>query len=192
MFGMSNVKQLELNPIPYPKILELNDLPQFKNQFVYIIKSYKQQGLAVVINREDDDVYVRISDWDGNILDTSKGECFKFVERHSRQFITLMNIAGIPKAIFYITKDNDDFVLVDVRLSINKFSSPGMIRDLFSNIIKTQEVIKVGNLDDDLLDAIKDGKGKFNQDIIIKTSVFKTVTINNCLFPMYAMVHHQT
>ncbi len=78
--------------------------------------------------------------------------------------------------------------LVDIRLSLDKFSGPGMVRDLFSKVIPTQEVMKVEILDDQSLEAIKNGVGNYSGDLIIKASTFSTIIRDQELIPSYAIV----
>ncbi len=63
-----------------------------------------------------------------------------------------------------------------------------MIRDLFSKIYPTQEVVKTIALNDDVLKAIENGSGSYKGNLILKCSKFKTVVRGNELLPLYAKI----
>ena len=175
--------------LSYPKVLTLAEMPELTGKFVYFIRAYKQQGLAVLIARQKDDVYMRIGDWDGKLLNPIQSESANaFVKKHSPGLISLMSSAKIPQALFYLSVDGADIRLVDIRLSLNKFSGPGMVRDLFSKTIETQEVLKIDNLTPEAMTAIKNNEGSYTGNLIIKPSAFKTVDRNKVMFPMYGLV----
>lgn len=172
--------------LSYPKILTLDEIPDLVGKFVYFIRAYDLQGLAVLIARQKDDVFMRIGDWDGKVINPKESEmATKFVQQHSQSFISLMASAAIPQGLFYISTD---MRLVDIRMSLNKFSGPGMVRDLFSKVIDTQEVLKIDSLTPEVLTAVKGNSGSFTGDLIIKPSAFKTVDRNKVMYPMYGLV----
>ena len=103
----------------------------------------------------------------------------------------MMQAIQLDQAIFYIVKD-DVYRLVDIRLSVDKFSGPGMVRDLFYKVVNTQEVISVINLDQDAIDAIIDGRGSYSGKLILKSSAFHTVYRDDKVMPLYATVRYQT
>lgn len=191
--GLSNLPSI----LSYPKILSLDDLrSEIANQFVYVIRAYVEQGLAVVIKRESDQVFLVIGDWDGNPIPLAEGShplremAISFVQRESPKFVEMMRILGIPQAMFYISAISDtDWKLVDLRVSLNNFHGPGMIRDIFSKVFPTQEVLKTVVLNPDVLDAIQRNEGTYSGELILKCSKFKTVQRNTELLPLYARVH---
>lgn len=182
--------------LSYPKILDLDSIPEIKEQFVYICRAYPENGLAVLIKRspEDDDVSLMIGDWDGNPIPLDSDEhlfhpaAIYFATEESVKFIELMKCVGLTQAIFYLSIEDDELVLTDIRTSLNKFAGPGMVRDLFSKIIKTQEVIKIEHLNDQVLQAIQNDQGSYQGDLIIKCSAFKTTERGNEMLPLYARV----
>jgi predicted AlkP superfamily phosphohydrolase/phosphomutase len=139
-----------------------------------------------------------MADFNGNRVDpvNSRGPQARmgkeFLEKHNQKFLSLMAAAKIPQGLFYIVKQKRKLRLVDMRTSLNKMAGPGMIRDLFSKVIDTQEVIKVVTLTPDIITAIKNGKGSYTGDLILKTSAFKTITRgtkpNQRMYPVYAKV----
>lgn len=182
--------------LAYPKILELEDVPEIEGQFVYVIRKYPEDGLAITISRDlkNDEVYLAINDWDGQPIDlTNENHSYQwaaldFAMHDSSNFVAIMRSANIHKMILYVSVDEEELKLVDLRTSLNKFYGPGMIRDLFAKIYPTQEVIKTISLDENVLKAIKDGKGSYEGNLVLKCSKFKTITREKELFPLYAKI----
>lgn len=190
--GLSEIPTL----IAYPRTLELKQIPEIKDQFVYVIKGYTEQGLTVMICRDlnSGEVFLSIGDFDANPIDLTNDAnplqkiAIEFARNDSPGVIGLMKVAKISQLILYIAVYEKQPILVDLRISQNKFYGPGMIRDLFSKVYPTQEVIKTIALSQDTIEAINRGEGSYQGDLILKTSAFKTVTRGNELLPMYARV----
>jgi hypothetical protein len=181
--------------LSYPKLLTLNDIPEIYNQFVYVIEGYQDKGFGALIYRSDDNVYIKFGDFDGKIIDMSKTQpkgVQIFVSKYFPKIINLMKTARIQQSIYYFTVAKDDICLVDMRTSLNKFSGPGMLRDLFAKIIPIQKVIKTATLNQDMLNSIKAGTGSYAGNLILKTSSFKTIIRNENnkqnMYPMYAVI----
>ena len=182
--------------LSYPPILDLKDVPEIEGQFVYVVKAYPEDGLAITIYRdlEAGEVFLSINDWDGNPIDlTNENHPYQwaaidFAQHDSSKFVSLMQAAAIEKMLLYISIDNEELRLVDLRSSLDKFYGPGMIRDLFAKVYPTQEVIKTIALDENVLDAIKRGEGSYKGNLILKCSKFKTIVREKNLLPLYARV----
>lgn len=167
--------------LPYPQLLSLDVAPSIKDTFCYVIKHYGVDGLSVLIYRrpDDDQTVVLFGDWYGNNIDIQTKKPDKltnaandFVSKDVQTFINLMHSIGILQAQFFLSLD-DEPTLVDMQLSLNKFAGPGMIRDLFGKIYRTQEVRKTEIIDDRAMQAIEAGTGSYDGDIILKPSSFK-------------------
>jgi hypothetical protein len=179
--------------LAYPEIQKFDLIPEIVDQFVYVIKSYPTKGLTVLVYRKDETVYFKFGDFAGKTLDPTNNKQVKlFMEKYSAKFVELMATARIPQAIYYLVAEKDKMRLVDMRVSLNKFAGPGMLRDLYGKIIDTQEVLKTIQLNSETIEAIKKGTGSYKGGLILKTSVFKTVTRGNApklmMYPMYAKV----
>ena len=61
-----------------------------------------------------------------------------------------------------------------------------MVKDLFSKVLRVPETIDVAKLDGDILNAVRDGTGKYSGNLIIKPSAFRTT--GDGLTPLYAKV----
>ena len=183
-------------PLAYPRILDLEDIPEIKGQFCYVIKGYPENGLAITIYRdiEEGSVYLSINDWDGNAINLAdenhpyQWAAIDFAQNDSSKFVAIMQSAAIVKMILYISVDGDDLKLVDLRASLNKFYGPGMIRDLFAKIYPTQDVVKTIALDEATLEAIERGEGSYKGNLILKCSKFKTIVREKEMLPLYARV----
>jgi hypothetical protein len=191
--GLSEV----ITPLSYPRILDLKDIPEIAGKFVYVIRGYPEDGLAVTIKRDPakDDVWVIVSDWDGNNIPLNdakhplQGMAMGFVRSDSPKFIEVMRLLKIPQAIFYLSANKDgEFTLVDVRTSLNKFCGPGMVKELFSKVVNTQEILSTTYLTPEVMSGIQNNVGSYQGDLILKTSAFKTIQRGKEMLPLYARV----
>lgn len=193
--GMSKLPELP-SILPYPEILHLTDVVELKGHLAYIIKGYGDNGLSIMINRDDDNVYVSIGDWNGNNIDLTNqshhyyNHSMKFIQEDSSKFVGMMKLLNIKQLMLYFVPENeDDIRLVDLRSSLNKFYGPGMVKDLFGKICLTQEIIETKILDDEAVKSIIDNdKGSYSGNLILKCSAFKTIIREKKLLPLYAKV----
>jgi len=179
--------------LAYPDILEFKELTKhIRGKLIYPIKYYGLDGFSIVIYRDKEDVCTRIGDWDGNIINLekhSKGpEIVEYLNENLRAILTIMKYVNIPQAQYYFSMDKD-IRLVDVRVSINKFMGPGMLKELFEKTVKVQELIaKPILINDENVSLIKEGQGPFKGNVIVKTSYFGTVEKEKALLPLYGKV----
>lgn len=168
--------------LPYTKLLALNETPNIKGVFCYVIKHYGSEGLSTLIYRQpnEDGVTILFGDWLGNSIDIQTNNPTRltdaannFVSQHVVKFVNLMHSVNILQTQLFFGIDDDGLILVDMQLSLNKFAGPGMVRDLFGNLHRTQEVVKMEIIDDRALEAIERGTGSYNGDLILKPSSFK-------------------
>jgi len=195
MSGTSNIIELP-DFLPYPDVLPLSKLPEINGKLVYIIDQY-EDCIAVNVLIQEENICIRFGNWDGDPIDIQQGsnlskEAHQFIGQYLDQTVRLFRTIGLNQALLYIGMLNGEMQLVDVRLSLDKFSGPGMIRDLFSKVIPTQNVRKIVNADDEALEAMNAGKGSYSGDIIIKSSAFETVERQTpkgkSLYPLYASI----
>jgi len=177
--------------LSYP-IMLLTDDDIIVDKFCYIIKHY-HDGFSCLIERDttDDNIAIRFGEWDASIIDLNKqheklAHITSFCSDYVVKFIEIMKYTSINKMMcyFYIGSNNE-LILCDVRISYNKFIGPGMLNDIFGKIIKTQEVIEISTISSNILDDIKHKNGKYNCDVILKPSRFKTTTYNEDIIPLY-------
>lgn len=168
-----------------------------KNVYCYILRHYGNNGLSVLIYRQPtaDQVVVLCGDWYGNNIDLTDDTdlasiAASFVKDHVSNFINLMRLIKLDQAQYFFSITDNDVQLVDTQISQNKFVGPGMIRDVFGGIIKTQEVLKIETIDDRAIEYIKDGSGTYAGDIIIKPTRFRLFndTSDNSYHPMYVQL----
>jgi len=173
-----------LGILPYPTLFPLSATPEIKNLLCYIIRHYGTGGLSVVVERHkaDNDVDVGIvyGDWRGVRIDIKEETqsalaARYFHEHHLKMFVETMRLIRIQQAQFYLGIGKDDMVLTDIRLGPYKLTGPGMVRDIFGKLMKTQDVAKIELVDDKVLDAIERGFGSYAGDLILKPSRFRTI-----------------
>lgn len=200
--GISKVSKLP-SILQYPRLLEykfgIEPSPgdSLKNVFCYIIKHYGNEGLAVLIYRQpkNKQIVVICGDWQGNSLDLTKDDYLcviakKFIDEKVTTFISTMHYMAIEQAQLFFAIIEDELILVDMQTTYNKLVGPGMIRDIFNNIHKTQEVVKIEVIDDRALQAIKDGSGNYTGNLIIKPSRFRLYNMpgTNDFMPLYVEI----
>jgi len=177
--------------LPYPKITTIQDTPELRNKFCYVVKAYSQQGIIMLVVRQAGEVCIRMFDFDAKMLDLEKDKgCLPQIVEQSPKIVKLMNLIGIPKALLYFSDDSGTPRLVDVRLSLNKFVGPGFLGDFFGKIVPIQE--RIGDplvLSDEVMEMISKCEGVFSQDVIVKPSAFKTIIRKEEMVPLYG-VHY--
>lgn len=177
--------------LPYPPIPGADDVPELMGKMVYIIHNYRLDGLSALIQRSHQDVIYTFGDFDGNEyhLDVDGSHmvlCKRFITEMAVHITNVMVTIGVPKAVFYISVDGDDMKLVDMRLSLDKLVSPGMLRDMFEKRIRTQQIYRVCGFTKELLDELRSD----NRDFIVKSSSFKTIARDKSLLPLYARIRN--
>jgi hypothetical protein len=119
---------------------------------------------------------VRIGDFDGKPLDPRNVD--EQITSYIMPLAELMITARIPQAQFYFSGPT----LVDIRKSLDNMVGPGMLKDLCSQIVPTQEIIDIKPLDGDLKEAIKQ-----YDYVILKHSSFKVIVRGDQMLPMYGI-----
>lgn len=136
-------------------------------------------------------------DWNGNNIDIVNSEeklatiGLRFVQTELTVFLESMRLIHIDQAQFFFAIDPEDqLVLVDIQVAYNKFASPGMVRDIFGRIYRTQKIIKHEVIDERAVEAIKRGTGSYEGDIILKPTRFRMhhEAEANSFQPMYVEV----
>jgi len=180
--------------LPLPRPIPIDEFMGIQGMFCYIIEHYGNSGLALLIQRTGTNVAMSIGDWDGNVIapDDAKhpmhikvNACLNSVAIMAYQ--VLKHIV-VDQAIFYFATINDRFVLVDVRLSLNKFIGPGMLQDVFGKVLETQKIICVEILNSTIMDSIMVGRDQFAPSVILKPSRFRFATVGTDPVPLYVEV----
>lgn len=191
---------LEPNPLPqvlkYPELIS-NKLEHVKDIFCYVLEHYGNEGLSVLVYRrpKDDQVVTICGDWNGNSIDLYEdNELSKigldFVQNSLHMLIRMMALVKVDQAQYYFSIKDGELVLVDMQTSLNKFVSPGMVRDIFGRNFDVQKTKTIGIIDDTAIDAINRGTGSYEGDLIIKPSRFRMFheSDDNSYQPLYLEV----
>lgn len=191
--GSGSLTTEPLEILPYPSIPDLEDTREIHGQFVYLVEAYPESGLAVVFQKVGDKVSVRMGDFTGKVINPKKPGSNKkivqeFVTGIMNNLTATLTITGVDQAIMYFSDDKDGLRLVDMRLSINKYTGPGFVRDIFCKQMRVQEVVEIVQLDDELIKKLIDGSGKYPGEYVIKPSRFKFMERGDQVVPMYAKV----
>lgn len=162
--------------LDYPKLFP-GDSVLFNNLYCYIIKQYKLSGIALYVGFREGSVYVRFADWFSAEIDIKNDKSIESYLQKLPALVTLLKSSGINDICLYFS----DGVLVDAMLSANKFFGPGMLRDVFGKIFKTQEVIEIAVVNKE---KIENSKG-----CIIKPSRFRFAMEGNTPVPLYGSIN---
>jgi len=193
--GTSKLKLPEL--LKYPELLPFDSAP-IKDIFCYVIRHYGNAGLSALIYRQPqkDQVVIICGDWLGNKIDIVSDKPTTLVT-HANELVKdrimvlyeTMRLIKLDQAQFFFAIVDGELILVDIQVGINKFASPGMLRDVFSKVFPTQEVQKIEILDDRAMEYIEYGSGSYSGDLILKPSRFRmhSVTPDNFV-PLYVEV----
>jgi hypothetical protein len=144
----------------------------------------------------EDQVVAICGDWKGNNIDIINSEeqlavlGLKFMQNDLTKFLETMRLIGIEQVQFFFAIDDDELVLVDMQVAYNKFASPGMVRDIFGRIYRTQDIIKTEIIDERAVEAIKRGAGSYEGNIILKPTRFRMYheAIDNSFQPLYVEI----
>lgn len=206
--GRSAVAKLpEKKPVVLPKVLlypKFSDLQTaskiIKDRLCYIIRHYGNVGISVLILRDPkkDSVVILCGDWYGNNLDLDNKSpdrlvqaSLVFLREDVALFLKTMQLIKLDQAQFFLALDeNSQLVLVDIQFKFDQLCGPGMVRDIFGKIYRTQEILKIEALDDRALEFIEKGTGNYDGELIIKPSKFTTFspTLESPIIPLYAEV----
>lgn len=188
--------------LSYPSVLEASEIQELNGRSLFFCKYYGYYGYTVLINKVNDSIRLVFGDFDGNTIDPESPKidtnflAFKkfFLVDISRvsglnessnvlgKLVSLMKFAGISQAQYYFSHDEEKYRLVDVRTELNKFLSPGMLKDIFGKQIDTQEILHVGEYNEEELKKVS------YRPMIVKTNTFKTVVRDNEMLPCYGII----
>ncbi len=190
--GIYNIPEL----LKYPKFLNYQTHNnQVKNNLIYIMPHYGYDGLSVLIYRQpkEDNIIVICGDWNGNRIDVTDNTCIlsnlasKFLTKHAAEFFKLLKLIRIEQTQLYFAIGNNGLILVDMQISLNKFASPGMLKDIFGKLCEVPEM-KTEMLDDKTIESIEKSRGFYNNNLIIKPNKFKLYEENGTYRPTYLEV----
>lgn len=164
--------------IDYPEFFRLSDQPElFKKMLCYIIEPYEMDGYSLYIGFREGHSFIRTGDFKSNNIDPNyTEELTKYIET----LVEIMKSIRVMDAIFYFSSTNNELILVDMMLSANKFAGPGMLKDIFGNIFKTQDILGIEVLDDETTNKYK---GK-----LVKPSRFRYLQDEDVIRPQYGIL----
>ena len=181
--------------LPYPEIYPLEKIKEIKDVSCFIVEKYPLIGISVVIVRDNDQVYIRLADFKGNLIAPNKmgdlTSCINIImTTYVNKIISIMRYAHIKQTQYYFV-DNINPFLVDMRVSSNKLCSPGFLNDVFARAgIPSQKICgKPIVLSQENIERIRSKKGDYiSGNFIIKPVVFKTIIRDELIVPLYGEV----
>ena len=178
-------------PVMLPHPEPLSNTALIAGMLCYVIKYYQNIGISCLITHYDGDVTVTMGDWNGQTIDLASTKdslsliAIDFLQHQAKRLIAISHAAGVKQAIYYFALDTGVPVLVDIRLSLNKFLGPGMVRDVFGRTFDTQQILKIDVISEQLLEQINNGVGNFSSGVIIKPSRSRFVEVDGNPAPLY-------
>ncbi len=188
-------------PDALPMILLDHNIDLLKNKLCYIYRLPElTNGISIVVTLTDTHRFLRISDFTGKIIknapiDTTV-ECKQvrtiLINGYINKIVDTMRLIKLNKAIYYFTGDVEP-LLMDIRMSINKFASSGFIEDIFGKqgIPILNRLCDPITLDDKILDMVVKGDGVYGGNLLIKPSVFKFIVKDDQVCPLYKVVKRE-
>jgi hypothetical protein len=162
--------------VDYPQFLSFSEYGSlFKNILCYVIEPYELVGYSVYVGFRNGYSLVRVGDFESNMIG-----CDDYIIKYIDILIEITKSIGINDSIYYFSKNNGSLVLVDMMLSANKFAGPGMLRDIFGKVFKTQNVIDICQINEETTN-------KYNTKVV-KPSSFKYIIDKNTIRPQYGLV----
>jgi hypothetical protein len=179
--------------LPYPKLAKFdNILETMHNKYVHVIEEYPMEGVALLILRKNSYVMMHIGDFTGKLLEKTNNIHERVPSEHRDELISMMKCVKLDKAIFYFSIGKE-VLLVDMRLSINKFCSPGYLKDFFGRKVPIQK--QIGDpivLNDENLQLVRKAEGIYKGgNFIIKPVIFKTIIVEEQVLPNYGVLEHE-
>jgi len=172
--GISDPKLL-----PYSKTLNIEEVPEIKGKFCYILEDYSDNGFSLLIYRKDDTVYFKFGSYDGNEFDmlnhTEYREQISKVFQHIHNYINLLKLTRVKMLQLYFAVNGSSVMLVDARTHYNKYLSPGMLKDVIAKCgISPPNVVKIEELTNEVISNLKSSGKRY----IVKTSSPKLMIRN--------------
>ena len=162
--------------LPAPRLLPFGDGAIIKNIYSYVLRHHGAAGLSVLYYRKGGDICVQFGDWAGNPVDPHDSSnrlaplAEQYLGRLNVPLCNLLHTIGVGQAQLFL---NEELTLCDMQVSVNKLAGPGMLQNIFSNVVRTPEVVVIETIDQRAVDAILAGSGVYAGDLVLKPSRFR-------------------
>jgi len=166
--------------LPYPTIRGIADCPEVVDVYCYLIAEYKP-GYSLLIKLADGEVGLVIGDWSGGRTQYDPTKHNNILSDVLPRLAQLMGVVGLQQAQYFFDEAGN---LVDVQVSVNKFLGPGMLRDLFTKMLPTQQIMGVQTLSKENVGGLRRAGSK----LIVKPSRFRAVLAGGVPAPLYARI----
>jgi len=181
---MSKIKIL-----PRPRIRDFNDVPEVKGQFCYVFEGCDDDGFSLLIYKNDKEYAVKFGEFDGTEIDVLQKPEHRFLQYISdimqysiNSYIEVLNLIRIDRIqLFFAPDKNKKLRIVEAMTHLNKYQSPGMIKDVLSKCgVPSPEIHSVEVLTDEIIENLSGG------GYLIYPSSPKFMTRNNDSEPVRA------
>jgi len=183
----------------YPHVHRFDQVvPYLKSHLCYVFRHYGNDGIAAAVIRKpkEDKVAIMFGDWSGNNLELDspkpskhKDAAIEFAQRDFAIILKLMQAVHIQQAQFFLAFSDNGLILTDIQTGADKFSGPGMVRDLFGKSYRVPEMLKLEPFDDRVIEYVQKGTGTYEGDLLIKPSKFSLFSpAKGPMVPLYAEI----
>ncbi len=150
----------------------------------------KYDGFSVLISIKDGVAGVKFGTFEGQEIpiEDLDARMKNYLTRYHDKVVELLVTIRQPYIQLFLCELNGDLVLTDAQVNASKMLGPGMIAEIFSKVITTPSVIKIEQISEEILDLMEKGSGNYSGDLLIKPSLFKTITRGKYSRPLYAAV----
>lgn len=122
-------------------------------------------GYLIYFDKTADRVVHKLGDAAGRPLDGTKAVD---IMQACHLLPRLAQLINLPQAMFFVGERAGGYVLIDAQTALNKFASPGMLRDLFGTAVPTPQALEFGLLSPEILDAMAAGRDKYACKLVLK------------------------
>lgn len=174
---------------PYPKPFTLEQSSKLlEGVLCYYVLDYGVDGISVLLEKKDGKWMVSFADWYGVNVDLIQNKtrlkniCAHFLAKKLGMLLEVMNLINLKTSMFYFAiQDDDEIILTDVMLNPMKLAGPGMVRDLFGKVFKTQEVLNIGPFSEETISTQ-------GVKLVIKPSKFRTAFLDGLESPLFVRI----
>lgn len=161
VFGMSKV-------LPRSKTRDVKNVPEIRGVFCYVVEDCDDDGFSLMLKRKNkDEIEFKFGDFDGNEIDIMAEHEYKkyisslFENECIDKYIKMLGLLGVEQIqlCFSFTK-RGDLRLIETMTHLNKYQSPGLIRDMLASCgVPNPDVRSIDIIDDEIISTLSDEGG---------------------------------
>lgn len=161
VFGMSKV-------LPRFKTRDIKNVPEITGAYCYVMEDCSDEGFSLMIKRKSiKEVEFKFGDFSGNEINIMGNHRYKehisklFENECINKYIKMLGLLGVDQIQLCFGFNNiGDLRLVESMTHLNKYQSPGMIRDMLASCgVPNPSVRSIDIIDDEMMSTLADEGG---------------------------------